>query len=404
MKFSNLLASIFLFVAPALAANPAGPGNIPIGYLPTTLNTDGTRTFNLAAGARWEAFSFILSETKTLNTIKWFMSANTGAASGDFRFDIYSDNSDVPNVSLANSVVTTGTPGTNAWLTNTGYSLSLTAGTRYWVVEQNVNVSPTTVYWSTITSKNILPPSFTQGNDTGSSVFGFVESITSGAAWANDAGGGVFPLVLGFSDGTFFGFPVGLKKRALDAGTTYAVYSGRKHGMLITTPADAKLRVKCLTFQIGKNGTPTGNLQYEIWTGTSTPTLVDTTSITPAANVDSTGGGNFPLCFPTARELSANTTYRFVVAESTQSDASTDRLKSTYYTNVDSAASSQALKFWGASAASTYCTGTCTAANWTENTTEMVPFLMTLDAGDEFGTQSAGGGIKNLNSVSGGAQ
>lgn len=376
MKKLTAFLALLLLIPQLCWAVPGQPGGIEIGWLPANVSAGNTKELSLAAGARWEAYSFILSEAKTLNTVRWFIDYIGGApATGDIRIDVYSDTANAPNATLANSTTTTGSFTADSWVSQTGYSLSLSAGVRYWLVVRNVDAAPTTNFVAIKVPVGSMQANFTQGS--GDSAFTFTESVASGASWGNDGGVGLFPMVLGFSDGTYFGLPFAERLRAQDNDATFSVYSTRERGTMITTPANGKLIVKCLTFNVARTGSPTGSLRYRIYSGAS-PVLVDTTATLLAATLATSG--NIPLCFVTPVTLSPSTIYRFVISETTQSDTSTNRINSTYFPTIDTDANSQTLKPFGSATAGTYYNG----STWADNTAEYVPFVMTLEKNGEF--------------------
>lgn len=378
-KFFAKILSILLLLPSLCLAAPGQPAAIEVGYLPGSKNIDTDREFSIAA--RYESFSFVLSEAKTLNTIRWPIAYIGGSpASGDARLDIYSSTTgNVPDATLANSTTTSGSFAADTWVSQTGFSLALSAGVRYWVVVRNVDGAPATNYFAIRVGTGIFPSGWTQYDVD--SAYTFAESVNSGASWANDAGSGLFPFVLLFSDSTAFGLPYARRYRALDPDATFGVYSTRERGTLFTTPANFKANVKCLSFQVAKQGSPTGSLRYRLYAGT---TLIDTTA-TYLASTLASGGGNFPLCFTTPVTLSPSTIYRAVVSETTQSDTSSNYIQTTRFYVADSDATSQTLKPFGSATAGTYYNG----SSWSDDTTSLVPFMMTLDNGSEFAVQGA---------------
>lgn len=368
-KFALQLLLALVLVSPSIAV-PGQPGGLEVGWLPSNNSAGNAKELTLANGARWIAYSFVLSEAKTLNSIGWYIDYIQGAiTTGDVRYDIYSDASAAPNASLANSTVTSGSMANASWVRQTGYSLALSAGVRYWVVARNVDATPLTNYLAIKVPVGSMQANFTmQSNDA---FFAFNESVNSGASWNNDNGYGLFPLVLEFSDSTYFGLPMAERLRAADDNGTFGVYATRERGSKITTPANAKMIVKCLTFQTAKVNAPTGAMRYRIYQDT---TLIDTTATV------ATWPGNTPLCFTTPVTLLPSTVYRFVVSETTQADSSTDRIGVTYFPSISATAAYQELKPFGSATAGTYYNG----ATWSDLTTEYVPFVMTLEKNGEF--------------------
>lgn len=364
-----------LLVTAAAFAAPGQPGAVTVGYLPSNNTTTGVKTID---ATRFIGYSFLLSEAKTLSSIRWFVdSIDFGPGIPTSQIDIYSDVGGgglAPLASVATSTTMTAAFNLDqVWHEHNGFSLSMFTGVKYWIVVRRNTGNGT---FNIQVPVGQLTGAWTQ--ESTESFFTFNESVNSGTSWGNDSGTGLFPFILKFSDGTTFGLPFARKVRALDGSSSdNPVYNNRERGTLFTTPANAKLVVKCLTFQVAKVGNPTGSIRYRMYAGT---TLLGTTAQIHTSNLVT--GGNVPLCFPTALELAPNTVHRAVVGESTQSNTSANRINVTFFQKVDPSAEGQALKPFGAATADTYYGG----ASWTETTTQFVPFLMTLEKGGEFAT------------------
>src|SRR6266849_3948029 len=98
--------------------------------------------FTLSAANSWCALSFVLSENKYLSEVRGFCNGVLGSMGvNDATCTIYSDLWGAPGVALdrAGRISTTLATGFRSW---TGFSLSITAGVKYWAVWKNVNGTP----------------------------------------------------------------------------------------------------------------------------------------------------------------------------------------------------------------------------------------------------------------------
>jgi hypothetical protein len=165
---------------------------------------------------------------------------------------------------------------------------------------------------------------------------------------------------------------------------TQTTYSTREVGVKFTTPTNGKFRVIGITFFIFRNGTPTGNLRYRLYNGTS---LVDTT-VSTVPNTQTTNGNAqyIPLYFSTTQSLSANTTYRITIAESSQSDTSSNYYSSYKYTCGTDTGYSSLLPFNG-TFQKTYYDG----SSWTDYSDQIYACGLILENENAIDTSSGGG-------------
>lgn len=335
-----------------------------IGFLGVSAST-GVSSINVNAAATYCAFSFVLKSAKTLSTVRLYISETGALAAGEVQVDIYSDSAGTPGqpgTSLAN--VTNGGAISTGWTDFTGFSLALSAHTLYWIVVRNLNGTPASNYPTLRYSAN---SGGAQHLYASTSTWGSMKksSTDSGSTWGGIATN-IFPgLRLDFNDSTYAGLPI----ETGGADTTNTIYSTREMGTKFTSPANVRLRVTGVVMMIGKSGAPTGNARFRLYEGT---TLVGTTQEIPLGNASS--GSAYAAYFSSPLTLKANTSYRVVLSETTQSDTSSNRYQG-YYITIDSNANSQALKPFGGSCQKTYYDG----SSWTDTSGDFCPFGLILD-------------------------
>lgn len=333
---------------------------------------------NLNAAATYWATSFICDRSEQVSKIKVYVSSVTGTVgSSDLRCDIYSDSGGAPSSSLANTSTVTAAPTGAQWVEFTGFSYTLTEGTQYWIVVRNLNATPASNY---PTLRTIVNYANTYGT-SGLSTWGFSRKVStdSGATWATVTQAS-FAARIEFNNGTFFGFPVE-SVASTTAASGERVYASRELGVKFTTPANASLKVIGVAMRVGKTGSPTGDCRFRIYQDT---TLVATTGVVPLGNITS-GVLMYPLYFTSTQSLSASTSYRVVISETTNSDASTNY----YYTTKmtwENNANSLNLKPMNGTLQRTYYDG----SSWTDTSTEVCEFMLILDPSGEFASTGSG--------------
>lgn len=285
------------------------------GFSPATFALSGSLSGGYSVN--WLAYGITPLLGGTVSKIRIYASAVAGTlGSSDLVCDIYSDSNGNPNTSLQSSSTVTTTPTGAAWVEFTGFSQALTVGTNYFLILRNANSSPTT---NNITY-SYSSTSLVQGNSTDpataqTTVF---TSTNSGSTWTRAASVGFF--VIDYGGGSIEGFPV-------QSGTSGdpQIYSSREGGIKFTTPANSGLNVVGVCGVVAKVSSPTGDLRYRIYTGSSTaPTLLGTT-VTRAPGFINTARNQKPLYFSTPLTIPASTVVRVVVSETTQSDTSGNR-------------------------------------------------------------------------------
>ena len=177
------------------------------------------------------------------------------------------------------------------------------------------------------------------------------------------------------------------------AAAADGVYGTREEGGLIVTPSDVKLRIRGVVGIVTKTGTPTGNLQFKLYNG-STP--LATSAAVPVGN---TSNIYVYAYFSTTQVIDPGTSLRIMYSETAQSDTSANRYAPFTYTIQDSAAS-KALMLWGMQRTYT-ADGTVGTPTFTELSTQILPIGFILDTDDEFDA-SGGGGLLTHPGMSGG--
>lgn len=284
------------------------------GYSRSTLALNGAASGGYSA--TWLAFYIVPQLGGTLSKVRVYATAVNGTlGASDLVCDIYSSSSSNPNTSLASSSTVTSTPTGAAWVEFTGFSQSLTVGTPYFIVLRNANGTPTTNYPTYISAWSNATALGTASDPVHGTILSF-SSTNSGSTWSRLLAPSAF--VLDYGSGNIEGFP------AYQVSSSYQVYSSREVGLKFTSP-NVALNVIGIGGLVAKAGTPTGNLRYRIYTGSSTsPTLLATT-LTAAPGEINTGRSIKILYFSTPITLPASTVTRIVISETTQSDTSANR-------------------------------------------------------------------------------
>lgn len=344
-------------------------------------------TLALSAATTRLLFLFIPPASKTLNTVRFFVSAVSGTISSNgVVCDLWSMPTGaiaagtVPSASLESRATVTATPTGAGWVEVTGFTTALTAGTLYGLVIQNATGTPAsnnfTARWVFGLDNSVL------GTTVGWGKRHSTDSGTSYGTAANQVGG----VRLGFSDGTYAGIPL---SNVAAAGVGDGVYNTRESGDLFTTPANGKLVVKGIGTRIIVTGTPTGSPRFRLYAGTS---LIDTTaSVLQYASTTIAEG-----FFASPVTLDAATAHRMVLGETAQADASGNRFACNAEFTVENDADSRALLPFGGMT-KTYFDG----SSWTDTNTSALEMWLILDTDGELAS-SGGGGMLRHPGMSGG--
>jgi hypothetical protein len=350
-----------------------------LGWISTA--PSGAVTTQLNAAANWLAFSFVPDQNRTLSAVRAFVSAVAGSlASTDITCSLYDSTGTVgvPG-SAIESKLPAGAISGAGWVDFTGFTTALTAGQMYWVVFKNVNAVPAT---NNVTFRFVstVGPYALTGDTVNRFGWHVGTSVNSGGAWtATPARSGVR---IAYSGGLYDGLPV---SNSGNAGVGDGVYSTRESGIKFTSPANVILNVAGIALYVGsKVASPTGNMQFGLWTGSPPVNLAYTTAIPGAANVTAQWIYGY---FASTQVIKPSTICRVTLGETTQSDASTNRFV-LREVSWDTDANSVALLPWNGTGTKTYFDG----SNWTDSPlgTSMFGHGLLLDPAGEYGSPPVG--------------
>lgn len=375
MKCKSILA---VLVAGLILAAPLGfraqttqiPSAIHIGWLSSGAPATGTLALN--AANTWLALSFRPPADLTIAKVRVYASAVGGTLDGnDLECHIFSNAVGVPNASLSSTATVTATPTGAAWVEFTGLSQAVTGGTQYWIVLKNAAAAPTTNFptyqWVTgAPAAGMGPTSSTQNWSK--------KQTSDGSTWGTSPVTGVMGYGIEYSTGAIDGI---LMEGVNTSITGDGVYSTREAGVYFTSPANVRMRVRGVRMMpANKTGTPTGNLRYRIYTGT-TPTLVCTTAdvVAPA---DLTAIAYIQGYCASTITIEPGTIVRVVMSETTQSDTSGNRYNTSYMVIPNTAPARSLTLFGGLQ--KTYFDG----STWAQTNTEFPPFSLILDTDGPF--------------------
>jgi hypothetical protein len=266
----------------------------------------------------------------------------------------------------------TATPTGALWVEFTGFTFNPTAGSPYWRLLRNMAAVPETNYptyrWLTYSPVNF----FNNINIKQSTTDG---GATWGSAVLNIAGQRIEAPA-----GVYAGWPI-------SADTTDGaniVYQTREVAAYLTTPANARLRVRGLAMIVRESGSPTGAARFRLYSGT-TPSLIDTTTSILPANL-STDPRWVVAYFSSTHIIEPGTVLSVALGEETNSDTSANY----YYvlsSTIENDANSKALAPFGGIQTNYY-----NGSSWALTDTLLPHFLLILDTDGEFAVTSSGGG------------
>ncbi len=342
----------------------------------------GSSTGSVNAAANWVALSFVpAANGLTLSEARIYVSAISGTlGASDITADLYDSTgaSGGPGSAIETGKLPSATINAAGYYTFTGFTTALTGHSLYWIVLKNVNGTPATNF-ATIRFTN-TPPVYSMG-DLVARVTTWMRgtSTNSGSSWSLAARS---CLRVGYSGGLYDGFPA---NNHLAAVVGDGVYGTRESGLLVTTP-NATIRAAGVAFQTSHSGTPTGNLRYGLWTGTTPVNLAYTEGIPNAVAVNTSTNWMHDY-FATVQTIPPRTVLRITMAESTQSDSSSNR-----YLGLempwDTDANSLPLLPWDGTCQKTYFDG----SSWTDSPlgTSIFPHVLFLDCAGDFYRQEPG--------------
>lgn len=339
------------------------------------------------AGIR-QAYGFRSPVSCTIDEICMYVSSSTSSPSTTaLKIAVYSDASGGPNTSLSSG---TADPSTTGFKCST-QSQAVTAGTQYWFVATNEDASPTTKFFSIWQApENLIQAGaggrFYSGSNSPARGAAFRRSTDSGGTWTALERSGSAAYRVHCSSGAYYGFPaIGDDTPNNPIASADRVYSTNEVGNKFTTPSNAKLNLRCVSMRMGiAAGTPTGFPRYRLYNGT---TLVATTD-SPATVASMTQPGSLTQCFSSAQALTAATTYRVVMGETTQSDTSSNAY-GPHRIDWDSTTASKALKPFNGTLTKTTCASSCDGGTWTDTDTSWYQMELILEPGSEFATSGS---------------
>lgn len=396
---------LFLILVPNLVfAAPQTMGQISIGF-PIDA-TVGPTNLALSTATTYGAFGFQVNASETLSEVTTYYSGTTGTPTAlGSTAELHTDTTGDPTAGSTETKTLAGAPSGAGAQTWTGYTTALTANTQYWIVFKNATATPASNFQTLQYFQNQPSISKTSANSTitgANTLGGYVfKYTTDGTTWSSGGNNPIpaFGVRLKFSSGRYLGYM--FTNSAQETSNT--VYAARIWGVKFTVPSTwPTMNVTSAALQVGSAGTkPASGLVYKIFSGSSTtPGAATCTSATRgAANISGSTGAYTPVNFASNCVLTANQTYRLVYAVQNASDGTNGNdYRSFKFTLENSAATKAQLPFGGIT--TTYSTDGTT---FTDTDTEAAAFQIFLDTSGEF-TVSASGGLKNLNSTSGGVQ
>lgn len=368
----------------------------------TVSNNTSSTSFN--AANTWVAFGFRTDAAKTLNNAILFTGAFTASpVAADARLDLYADNGGKP-AAAATETKAAASFTASTWNSWTGYTTALSADTQYWLVHRNINGAPATNFWAVDTeyTGGSTIGSLAVANDWNGGSGGFVKlcSTDGGTTWASCGGTDrplAFGLRIGFSDSTYMGLPL----RGVTSDSSNEVRGTREWGVCFTWPATwptGNLRgVGALPV---KTGTSPTSIRFRAYTGGAacgsggTPTRQATTSDITGSQIQS-GSVAFGY-FSSNVSIAAGTTVRLVMGTSVADGGSGNAMRM-YYEQIENSASSRGLMPFGGWMLTSSTDGT----TFTDTNTSVPQMYFSLDTNGEF---TVSGGLKGINTASGGAQ
>jgi hypothetical protein len=367
-----------------MAVSPEALSQLRLGIIPSLGINNSTATLAMSAAATWYGCSYNAPASKTLAAVELYVHSITAVPlAADFQIELYSDTA----AGIPNATVEARTADANpaaGYVRCSGFTTALTAGTRYWFLNKNLNALPATNFWTLrfAGAQGAFAPPMLHTGTTGTSSFTKIHSTDSGATWVSTfAWAGM--MMLEFSDGSFDGIPIYALVQVSPVGV--GIYGARELGNLITTPLNATLNIKGFGLGVAvESGSPTGNLRGRLYNDT---TLLATSQevYTPS---QLTGSTFVEFTFATVQAVAGGSTLRFVFGETTQSDTSGNRFNATYW-DIKNTADARGLLPFGGSMKQTYLDGT-----WTEDSTKLIPGYLRLDTDGEFAVATILHGIR----------
>lgn len=228
------------------------------------------------------AIGFVPRETKTLDNLRIYISAVTGSpATTEIKCSLFAANSAGDGWTAGTEIETKDIDSiATGWRTFSGFSTSLTAGTKYYLAIRNANATPASNS-VTIQYSNFNTLALASGH---AHVGAQIHISTSGAGsliMTTSMGG----YRIGWSDSSFVGIPAATSTAT---SSSYRIYGTRECGTRLTFPSTMRLPIVGVVGVLAnENGNPTGNVHLRVYDGT---TLLGTTNTIPDAAASYSNG------------------------------------------------------------------------------------------------------------------
>jgi hypothetical protein len=320
-----------------------------------------TTTTNINAAANRMAIQFSPLVNCGLNSVRIRQVGVTGApAANDISCSLHPISaSGNPDLTIILSEYTCSTvPAANTWLNFTGSTYQLTGNLWYSLVFRNVDAAPATNAFSVLRSGDSSGKSFIYSDNGGT--FGYMtkSSTNSGGTWTSLNASLPF-YRLGFSDGTYYGFPCSAANTVTPAATG-SFGSGQEVGVSFITPRRGMYRLAGVGASLSKSGTPQSSVVCKLYRNT---TLITTSSTVITSSWVLTTQQTYGFHFNPPVKLDPNVKYRATFAESSGSGAVNTNRWNLYYYTFDSDSNSLPLKPMNGSMMLTYLT----QSTWTDH-------------------------------------
>lgn len=328
---------------------------------------------NLNASTTRVAVSIMLVSTKTLNSVRFYVPIVTGTVgAGDICVDLRGDSSTGTVDASIEEQCNGGSVSSGSWVDITGFTSSLTAGTRYWLIWRNADANPATNYpnvtYAAGTTSRLISNNNTWGMARGTSA-----DSGSSYSYGNSRG---FAGRLGFSDSSYVGTPVS----EYSGCTTENINGTKEVGARFTTPAGGSLRAIGIACELtGRTGSP-GALSYKLYTG---ETLQAATNSIPAGLIP--GNSQWAQFFTSVQTIPPNTDIRIVASAASGGTSDYWRVN---ILNWDSDANSSSLRPVG----STFKLTAYSGASWSDHATYVPICALLLDPSQPTSASGGGGG------------
>lgn len=376
------LASLLFLSAFALFGQiqPLGVYEFPrIGF------QSASSSFTLDTAAKWVSYKFY-ADGSALNEVRLRFGTVTGTvAAGECELTLRQADQalavDGPDLATALETKTNGSAlSSSTYVDFTGWTTTLTAGKRYWVVVKNLNATPA--------SNNFILSYVGNATYASDTIFRASTTSNSGSTWT--VLNNLPNIRLKLSSGQYVG-GIMFAGTTPAGGASEAVYSNRESGVAFTVPASLPFRprVRGVRLALNNTGTPATNVTVivrqdgtAVTGGTGAEGFSETVAV--AANT-------LEYLFATPITLVPGLKYRVAIT-TTGGDVSNYYMISRYIT-WDSDSNSLSMVPWGWQ--KTYCTGTCgTPANWTDTNTS-IPEMWLILAGDTpaYSRETTSGGV-----------